>query len=383
MKKILSFLILLIFILIPSSNSHGYPKERLQALFFYSSNCFECFDIKERVLPPIKERYKEEIEWKELNIDEDPENLRLLHSVASQFEKKGALKPSVLIGDIFLVGSREIEERLEESIQSSLKKKPLSTVSAVADLLSLLEVFSNFSIFTIITSGLVDGINPCAFAVIVFFISFLTLYGYGKREIICVGVFYCLAVFITYILIGLGLFKFLYALSGFYVFVKYFYYFVAIFCFLLAGLALYDYLKFQKTKEAGELILQLPKFLKDKIHAFIGFGLREKREILGLAVASFVVGFLVSLLEAACTGQIYLPTIVFILKNTDLKVRALTYILLYNLMFILPLLAIFSLFLLGFGYNRYNRFLKNNLGRIKILMSLVFLVLGVLILLTK
>jgi len=145
--------------------------------------------------------------------------------------------------------------------------------------------------------------------------------------------------------------------------------------------ALYDYYKFKKTGRSQEAILQLPKFLKKRINIVIGSRMREKKGgIWGLCVSSFVVGFLVSLLEAVCTGQVYIPTIVFILKNTDLKLKAATYLFLYNFMFILPLIVIFLLSLVGVSSTKFNNFLKKNLGRIKILMALVFFCLGLFIL---
>ncbi|MDD5429330.1 MAG: hypothetical protein PHE97_01260, partial [Candidatus Omnitrophica bacterium] len=242
----------------------------------------------------------------------------------------------------------------------------------------LASIFRKLSLFTIMGSGLADGINPCAFAVIVFFISFLAVYGYRRKEIVYVGSFYCLAVFLTYLLIGLGLFKFLYAASNIHFFIKGFYYFVAFFCFVMGLAALYDYFRFQKTKDSREAILQLPGFLKKRINFVIGSRLRhrEGRSVVSLIFTSFIVGVLVSLLEAVCTGQVYVPTIVFILKDTSLRLKAWVYLILYNLMFILPLVFIFLLSLAGVKSIVFNRFLKKHLGIIKLIMALVFFALG-------
>jgi cytochrome c biogenesis protein CcdA len=145
---------------------------------------------------------------------------------------------------------------------------------------------------------------------------------------------------------------------------------------------MYDYLHFKKTGESEDLLLQLPKFLKKRINIVIGSHLRQKSSgsIINLVISSLVVGFLVSLLEAACTGQVYLPTIVFILKNTSLRLKALSYLFLYNLMFVLPLVVIFVFALLGVSSQKFNELLKKNLARIKILMFLLFISLGFLIL---
>lgn len=373
MKKVIFFL--LIILILPISS---FAQEKVTATLFYSSHCKICHELREEFFPQIEEKYKDSLEWQKFNTVENAEGLSLLISLSEQFSLKEALIPSVLIGDTLLVGGDDVKDNLEAAIKVALKAErgPLSFLKT-----DLIDFFKKFSVLTVIGNGLVDGINPCAFAVIVFFMSFLGVYGYKKAEIIYVGIFYCLAVFITYLLIGLGFFNFFYSLQRIYLIIKVFYYFVAIFCFLMAIAALYDYYKFKKTGRSDETILQLPKFLKKRINIVIGSRMREKKGgVWGLCISSFVVGFLVSLLEAVCTGQVYLPTIVFILKNTDLKVKAVTYLLLYNFMFIFPLIVVFLLSLAGVSSAKFNSFLKKNLGRIKILMAIVFFCLGIFIL---
>lgn len=371
MRKVIIVLFLLI---LPLTS---YPRDKIKAILFHSSHCKVCFEVKKDILPPIKRKYKDKLDWQYLNTH-DSDNLSRLKAASEQFGKKQALVPAILVGNNFLVGAIEIKARLEEIIDEAINKRTRFIDFGKVDLVN---VFKKLSVFTVIGSGLIDGINPCAFAVIVFFISFLALYGYKRREIICVGIFYCLAVFSTYLLIGLGLFKFFYSFSQAYLFIKGFYYFVSSFCFLMGVLALYDYFKFRKTGSSKDTILQLPQFLKKRINAVIGSGLREKKQrgLLSLAVTSFVIGFFVSLLEAVCTGQMYVPIIVFILKNTDLKIKAAAYLFLYNFMFILPLIVVFLLSLAGVSSSKFNNFLKKNVGKIKIIMALVFFLLGSLI----
>ncbi|MFH1317499.1 MAG: hypothetical protein ABIH71_00590 [Candidatus Omnitrophota bacterium] len=329
-------------------------------------------------MPQIKEKYAEKLEWHYRNTDEDPEAIKTLMSLSSHFNREKAKYPSIFVGSFFMVGTDEISEDLEKAIEITLKKKnkPIKLRE-----IELEEVFGKLSAIAVMSSGLIDGVNPCAFAVIVFFVSFLSVYGYKKKHIICVGSFYCLAVFLAYLLIGLGFFRFLYSFIGFYYLIKTFYYFVAVACFSLAALSVYDYIKFKRSGIGSGMVLRLPDIFKKKINRIIGSRLRGKKErgLIDLSITSFVIGFLVSLLEAVCTGQVYLPTIVFILKNTELRVKAFSYLILYNLMFILPLIAIFLLSILGVSSQKFNDFLKNHLGRIKILMAVLFFILGALI----
>jgi hypothetical protein len=63
----------------------------------------------------------------------------------------------------------------------------------------------------IIISGLLDGINPCAFAVLLFFLAFLFRVMQSspnretKRRIIEVGTVYITSIYIAYLLIGIGI----------------------------------------------------------------------------------------------------------------------------------------------------------------------------------
>ncbi|UCG35451.1 MAG: hypothetical protein JSW17_01225 [Candidatus Omnitrophota bacterium] len=348
-----------------------------EAIIFYSPNCKSCMRLKKEFLPPFKEKYGDKLEWKELNTSACKENLETLLYLVEHFKKKPRI-PSMFVGGTFLAGTKEIHKGLETAIENALKSKTAqSLVFSRSDLES---AFMQMSLPMILGSGLIDGINPCAFAVIVFFVSFLTVYGYRKREIICVGSAYCVAVFITYLFIGLGFFKFLYMLSGFYFLVKAFYYFVAILCFILAGFSFYDYYRYSKTGESKEITLQLPTLFKKNIYEIITGRLRQKeRSAISLIGAAFIIGVLVSLLEAVCTGQVYLPTIVFILKHSALRLKALGYLLLYNLMFVVPLIIVFLLFLFGVSSKNFNDFLKRHLGILKIFLAFLFIFLGIFI----
>jgi len=375
MKRLISFLILSF--ILSFSFAFSAREKRAEILLFYSPNCKACLKAKIEILPQVFKKYKNKIIIKEANIY-DKNNLNLLISLSSRFKRKIAAVPAILVGDTFLVGTKEIKENLDKAIEKALKEDISPHLYFLEK--AILNKFKKISLFTLIGAGLIDGINPCAFAVIVFFISFLTVYGYSKKEIIGIGSAYILAVFFTYLLLGLGIFKTLYLISHFYILIKIFYYLVAGMCFFLFVLALYDYFRYKKEKTAEGLILQLPKFLKKKISGTIGDALRGKKGYIKLFIISLGVGFLVSLLEAVCTGQVYLPTIFFILKLPHLRLKALFYLIIYNLMFILPLILIFILFLLGVTSQRLNNFLRRRLGAFKLALALVFLVLGVFIL---
>jgi len=228
---------------------------------------------------------------------------------------------------------------------------------------------------------LIDGINPCAFAVIVFFISFLTVYNYSRRQIIIIGISYIFAVFLTYLLIGLGLFNALYRIQAIYILNRILYAGLGILCLILGVLSITDFLNWRENKSGRGQVLQLPIGLKKRINQIFGWlRHKEKEKTLMLLLVSFSVGFLVSLLECACTGQIYIPVLSLILKQDGFNLRAFLYILVYNLFFIFPLVLLFILALIGISSQRLSEFLKKNLGPIKLLMAFLFFCLGIILL---
>lgn len=343
---------------------------------FYSPSCHACQDAKTNILPGIEQEFKGKlrIEYRDIAVKE--EYLYLL-SLRKEYGGEDVNDlPIFFFNGRFTGGKSDIRNDLRTLIATTLH---LRLKEETPTLIRLEDYFQSFKPAVIIGAGLIDGINPCAFTVIVFFMSFLALQGYRKRELIGVGLAFIFAVFLTYMLIGLGVFQFLYRVSGFWVIARIINYCIGGFSIVLGVIAVFDYLKFRKTGATEGLVLQLPGPIKNRIHAVIGGQYRksgEKKHIGRLILSALITGFLVSLLEAVCTGQTYLPTIVFILKAYH-DIRALIFLVVYNLMFIVPLFVIFLFAVLGVTSEEFSKFLREKLGLVKILMALFFFSLGV------
>jgi uncharacterized membrane protein len=154
------------------------------------------------------------------------------------------------------------------------------------------------------------------------------------------------------------------------------YFAVGILAIVFGILSLYDYIQFKKNK-TKDIILQLPPRIKKLVHAVI----RASHKTYNLAFAALVTGFAVSVLESICTGQVYLPTILFVLKTPGMQGKAFGYLLLYNILFIIPLIIVFALAFFGIESDRFGKFMQKHLGTMKILTALLFFVLGALLLL--
>jgi cytochrome c biogenesis protein CcdA len=360
------------------------PRPELELDYFFTPTCHACHEVREKIISQLEQKYKDKVRINFRNIN-SIEEYKLLLSLKEKYHlSKAVSTPAVHFSGKILIGKQNISTDLIKLIDEELAKSPGQ--KSLNPSVDLLKYFLSFTPLAVISAGLVDGINPCAFTVIVFFISFLALQGYRKKELAVVGLFFISAVFATYLLIGLGIFSFFYSLKGFWLVRKSFNLGIGSLSLVFGIMAVADFMKFRTSGQTEGMRLQLPPSVKRQIQKVIGMNFRKDNSIpvpatkgtmFRLSVAAFVTGLLVSLLEAVCTGQMYLPTITFVLKSTNIRLKALAYLLLYNLMFILPLLAIFLCALMGTTSEDFSRLLKKHFLSTKSLMAVMFFVLGI------
>ncbi len=301
-------------------SSANYP---VYLAYFYEPGCHDC-DKAKIVLKDVSAKYPEKLILKSFDISLS-ENVQLAEALGELYqmpEEERLLVPVIFLGDDYLFRSDITYDNLEELIQKNIttntapprekvKKKDLTVQER------LVARFQSFGLAAVAVSGLIDGINPCAFATIIFFISYLTLINRKGRDILWVGGIFTLSVFLTYFLIGTGALKMITSLSFLPLVRKIFVLVTAALVLILGLVSLYDYLQFKRKGTTKDAKLQLSSFLKNMIHSTIRKNVRLSNYIL-MAV---VTGFIVSLLELACTGQVYLPTIMFISSIPDLMVN--------------------------------------------------------------
>jgi cytochrome c biogenesis protein CcdA len=143
-------------------------------------------------------------------------------------------------------------------------------------------------------------------------------------------------------------------------------------CIVLAVLSIRDYFT-AREGNLEDMTLTLPKQLRRRINATIH---ESGRRAASYYIGAFITGLLVSFIELACTGQIYLPTIIFMSSVPSLRGKALGYLLLYNLMFIIPLIVVFILASYGTTSKQLSDFLQKHAAPVKLGMSIVFILLA-------
>jgi hypothetical protein len=208
--------------------------------------------------------------------------------------------------------------------------------------------------------------------------------GRKRREILMVGMGFSASSFTTHLLLGFGILSFIQHFSFFPLFVSVVYMITFVLSLFLGVLSFYDYIQL-KRGQSSKMTLQVPNFLKKRIHRIIRTRSNELEEdkpgqFTRSLLAALFIGFIVTLLQSTCTSQVYLPTLLFVMNVPSLKGSAYLYLIVYNLIYIFPLLAIFGIVYWGVTSDQLSFFLQRRASTIKLITSIFFFAMaGVLI----
>ncbi len=230
---------------------------------------------------------------------------------------------------------------------------PPELVDKPLDLITLLP--------TVLLTGLLDGINPCAFAVILFLITFLFTISKTRASVFKMGVTYISAIYMVYFLIGLGILQVVH-LFGVHHFMAKLASYLIIFLGLINVIG-YFFPKFP-------IKLKIPSASKKTIQTWVHRATTP---------AAFVLGILVGLCVFPCSGAMYVA-IIGLLSVKVAYFQALSYLLLYNLMFVLPLIVILLAASNKVVIKRITKWEQSKSGAMHLLSGLVMVALGLIIL---
>jgi len=222
---------------------------------------------------------------------------------------------------------------------------------------------SFISIPTIVGAAAIDSINPCAFAVLIFLVSYLSAIGSSKR-VLRVGLVYVGTVFAVYFLAGLGV--------------------LHVFTTLKIG---------SLIKEIAGAILIILGLLTVKDFFWYGKGFtlaipESKKPLLEKYIrrasvpGAIVLGFLATAFGMPCTGGIYLGVLCLLAQSCS-RLNGILYLLLYNFVFVLPLLIILIVLHSGLGSDKLEAWRTANRRWMKLVSGLFLLGLGVVMILVK
>jgi len=337
-------------------------------ILFHEHGCSHCARL-ESFLEEIVPSYPQlEIVRHEIH---EPESADLLAALLDAYGTEIGAVPILFIGDVALVdgvfyglhpepypaAGRAEEISLEQAIQRAIAGDAPSPLERIADGGSA-SLAETLTIPAVLLAAAADSVNPCTFAVLVLLLGTLLVAG-RKGRVLRAGLAFIGAIYISYFLMGIGIFSaiqaagvqrpFILAVSG-----------LAI----LVGLwNMKDYFAYGKW-----FTIEVPQRWRPTVK-------RITSSVVSVPGA-FAVGVLDSLFLLPCSSGPYIAILALLSKTTS-RTEGILYLLLYNFVFILPLLAITLAVHFGFTTTaRAERWRSARLGKLHLISGAVMLLLG-------
>src|SRR3989338_6767054 len=224
----------------------------------------------------------------------------------------------------------------------------------------------NLTLGLVIGAAALDSINPCVFGVLIFLIAFMLKLFKRPWKMLFGGLLYSGVVYVTYLLLGFGILK-LALNTG----VAAAFYWGAALIAILAGLVeIKDYFWYGKGFSLRMTVKSSERV--KKYTAMIGKA-QEKHILFSYLIAAFL-GFFVVLVELPCTGAPYLAVLALIGQGNYSE--GISLLLLYNLIFILPLFFIIGVAYFGKSSKTLHKWKEQNKKFMRLVTGIFLILLG-------
>jgi cytochrome c biogenesis protein CcdA len=313
-------LILILFLLLagPAGTSPAYAQAEpgVDLVFFYGRGCQFCAAMRQ-FLDRMEQEHSA-LRVIEYEVYFNGDNARLFERMARAYEFEIEGVPTVFLGDEAITGfSAAMEPELVRRIEQCIARRcssPLARVAALA-------LPPSVTLSAVLLGALVDAINPCEFAVLIILVTTVLAAG-GRRKALYAGLAFSLSIFTSYYLMGMGLLSAVEAAGV----TRALYIGVAVLAIMIGLFNLKDYLWYGKW-----FVMEVPLSWRPTL----------KRLVQGVTSVpgAFLIGFVVSLFLLPCTSGPYI-VILGLLAETETRANALLWLLLYNVVFITPMVAI-------------------------------------------
>jgi len=316
-----------------AQNDVNNPNE-IHLHMFYGQGCLHCGSLK-LFLNDIKNKYPALI-IHEHEVYQNQQERELFEQMSENFNVPIEGVPTVFIDDRVIVGfSNAIGVSIENQIKRCLeincnnpefKQATPETTQLIGESSPSFdpgkkEVMQKLTIPVVIFAATVDAINPCAFAVLIILMA-AALSIANKKRALKFGLAFTASIYISYFLMGLGLFSVLQA-SGL---SHTFYIIVTVLAVIVGLLNIKDYFWYRKG-----LLMEIPLSWRPAMKKIINSATSP--------LGAFLVGFIVSLFELPCTGGPYIVILGLLAKEVT-RATGIIYLLLYNLVFVMPLIML-------------------------------------------
>ncbi len=210
----------------------------------------------------------------------------------------------------------------------------------------------------LIGAALVDAINPCAFAVLLILMTTILSTG-KKKKALSAGLFFSAAIFISYFLMGLGL----YSVIATHKISSWFSIFIGVFAIIIGLFNIKDYFWYGKG-----FLMEVPLSWRPKLQSLI--------KSITSPIGAFFIGFLVSLFLLPCTSGPYL-VVIGMLGVKETFIKAFWLLVLYNLIFVVPMVLITFATYCGMNVEKAENERKSHLRLLHLIAGIIMLIMGI------
>lgn len=320
MKKLIP--VLFLFLIFLNINLISAGDNEVQIYLFHGQGCPHCAALTS-FLGDINEDYNFTVYEYEIYFNQ--QNRKTFEKFTEAYGTEIQGVPTTFIDNKVFVGyNSEIGEQIEETIKFCSEnscESPIERIQNDEENEPNSNLKKSLTISAVISAAAVDAINPCAFAVLVILLTTILL-NHNKRKALYAGLAFSLAIFSSYLLMGVGLYTAIQVTE----FTKTFFTIVAVLAIIVGLFNMKDYFFYGKW-----FIMEVPLKWRPKMKSLI----KGVTSIPG----AFFVGLIVSLFLLPCTSGPYI-VILGLLAETATRNYASLLLVLYNLIFILPMIAI-------------------------------------------
>ena len=362
-------------------------QEQVSLYYFYAEDCSHCKKVAP-LLEELEAKFPElevrrfDLSYNENNATKTTKNTttkntksssELFNAFIQTYNPPAVEIPAVFVGNKSLIGRGLTRERLEAEVEFCLRNgcpDPLALVKGEAEGVTEGvrgrggggggeegEEDKSPLLLMLVGTALVEGLNPCGFAVLIFLLaSLLSLR--TRRSVLGVGLAFVASVVATHFFVGLGLVGCYLFSAGTTTLVRRLVIFVA----LSAGvLNLHDFWRDKAT-------LAVPSVLKPGIARLAGYA---------SVPCAVLLGFFATMAGLPCTGCIYLTVLGLLAAEPAASaLKTVLYLLLYNFFYALPLLLILALIYRGTSPEEVEAWRKGKRRFMKLAGGLVLLGFG-------
>lgn len=216
---------------------------------------------------------------------------------------------------------------------------------------------------TVLVTAAIDSINPCAIGVLILMLSVLVVGRKTVGRMLFLGFLYIFSVFLVYLLAGIGL---LYGLATLPLYLtQYISISVGLLITAAGILEIKDFFWYGKG-----FSLHIPTSFAKSIHKYA-----KNTTVPGI----MVLGAFVSAVELPCTGAPYLAIITLLSQYFDFS--AFLLLIVYNIIFVAPLIIILLLVASGVKLQKLKRWKQESRGHMRLFIGLMLVAMGWLLIL--